>query len=547
MGIGAERELRTLERRGIRANPYRAGRSLTMSRHGIVATSHVLASQAGLDLLRTGGTAMDAAVAAAATLGVVEPMSVGLGGDVWLLYYEARTGRVHALNGSGRSPRRLSPDHFRRRAFKAVPVRSWEAVTVPGAVDAFAAALERFGRKSLAAVLTPAIRYAEEGFGVTEVVARTWKQHEKTLSVDPWARSLYLVDGSAPRAGEVFRQPRLGESLKLIAEAGPGAFYRGPIAEEIVRHARESGGFLTLEDFDQHRSEWVDPISVNYRGLEVCQCPPNGQGLGVLLMLNILEGFDLAALRLNSAPYLHLLIEAKKLAYADLGRYVGDPAAGSIPIQDFLSKPYAEARRRLIDPSRAAGRLEPGLRAGSDTVYLATVDAEGNAASFISSLFAGFGSGIVGGATGILLQNRGAGFTLKPGHPNAYAPGKRPYHTIIPAMVLRGGRLYAAFGVMGGPMQPQGQVQVLLAHLEHGLTMQEAIDLPRWRHMAGREVRLEHGMAHRTARGLAALGHRVRPAGGEEFGGAQAIVVDPGTGTYLGASDPRKDGAALGY
>ncbi len=543
----AERELKSLEERGIRANPYRAGRSMTMSRHGIVASSHVLASQAGLDILRGGGTAMDAAVAAAATLTVVEPMMTGIGGDVWVLYYEAKTGKVHALNGSGHSPSGLSRDYFRQKEQPRINANSWEAVTVPGAVDAYSSALQRFGRRSLGEVLEPAIRYASEGFAVTETVGRMWKAAEDGLQRDPWAERTYLVDGHAPEEAALFKNPNLAESLRLIAKGGRDAFYKGAIAEEIVRYATESGGFLTMEDFASHSSQWVDPISTDYRGFEVHQCPPNGQGLGVLMMLNILEGFDLSGMKHNSPQYLHLLFEAKKLAYADLAKYVADPWQNDLPTKALLSKDYAAGRRKLIDRKSAAAAVDPGLPVQGDTIYLTAIDSEGNAASFINSLFASFGSKIVGGKTGILLQNRGAGFTLEEGHFNEYAPAKRPFHTIIPGMVTRGGKLYMSYGLMGGAMQPQGHVQFLLSHIEFGLNIQEANDVPRWRHMSGLRVLMEHGTPRSTMEALRRLGHEIEPAGGGSFGGAQTIMVHPETGTYLGGSDPRKDGAALGY
>ncbi|MBI3735460.1 gamma-glutamyltransferase [Candidatus Sumerlaeota bacterium] len=547
----ADAALRKLEERGIRADPYRAGRTMTMSRNGIVASSHVYASQAGLDMLRSGGNAMDAAVAAAATLAVVEPMMTGMGGDVFLLYYEAKTGKVYALNGSGHSPRNLTRDYFTQKAARGgreeIDGNSWEAVTVPGAVDAWATALARFGSKPMKEVLAPAIRYAEEGYPVTEIVQEVWAGDAPKLTKDAWTAKTYLIGGHAPKRGEVFKNPNLARSLRLVADGGRDAFYRGPIAEEIVRYARESGGFLTMEDFAAHTSNWVEPISTNYRGYDVYQCPPNGQGLGVLLMLNILEGFDFKGMKLGSPGYLHLLIEAKKLAYADLYKYVADPEKSPVPIKSLLSKEYAAKRRALMDPKHAAPDAAPGLPEGKDTIYLTAIDKDGNAVSFINSLYSAFGSGITGGSTGILLQNRGDGFTLEHGHFNEYAPGKRPYHTIIPGMVLKSGKLYMSYGLMGGPMQPQGHVQFLLSHLDFGLTPQEAADLPRWRHTDGLKVLLEHGASHEAIEGLRAMGHEVHPAAGDDFGGCQAILVDPATGTYFGASDPRKDGAALGY
>ncbi|MBW2061854.1 MAG: gamma-glutamyltransferase [Deltaproteobacteria bacterium] len=547
MSSNLEQEVQALEKRGIRANPYRAGRTMTMSRHGIVASSHMLASQAGLDMLRSGGRAMDAAVATAATLAVVEPMMTGLGGDVFFLYYEAATGKVHGLNGSGRSPQGLSRDYFHSKEKERIDFNSWEAVTVPGAVDAWAAGLSRFGSKSMAEVLAPAISYAEKGFPLTEIVGLVWRSLASSLEDDPWAKRTYLVNGKAPAVGSVFKNPNLAASLKQIASNGPDAFYRGPIADEIVRYAKESGGFFTMEDFTEHASAWVEPISLSYRGYDVFQIPPNGQGIGVLLMLGILEGFDIDFMQHNSPEYLHLLIEAKKLAYADLVQWVADPEKNTLPVGGLLSKEYLASRRDLIDPQKAAVAAEPGLPSGSDTVYLTAIDKEGNAASFINSIFHPFGAKIVGGETGILLQNRGAGFTLESGHLNEYAPQKRPFHTIIPGMVLKDGRLYLSYGLMGGPMQPQGHVQFLMSHLDFGLTIQEAIDVPRFNHLSGLEVRLEHGTPLKTMEELEKMGHKIIPSPGTFFGGAQAILVDPSTGTFFGGSDPRKDGAALGY
>ena len=536
-----------LKKRGFVSSPYRAGRSITTSRNGIVATSHTFASLAGLDMLRSGGNAADAAVAAAATMTVVEPMSTGIGGDAFVLYYEASSGKVYGLNGSGRSPSKLTRAHFDETEQTRIEPYTWAAVTVPGAVDAYATLLDRFGSKSFAEVLQPAIHYAQEGFPVTEHIAGYWRSNEMLLQKDEAARETYLVDDRAPRMGELFKNPRLAESLRQIAQQGRDAFYAGPITDEIVRYAKSTGGYLTHDDFRHHTSTWVEPIRTNYRGYEVLQIPPNGQGLGVLMMLNILEGYPLSTMDRTSPEYLHLLIEAKKLAYADLYTYVADPDKADIPLQELLSKKYAAGRRALIAANQAANTVDPGLPVGRDTIYLTTIDSEGNACSFINSLYHGFGSHIVGGKTGVLLQNRGAGFKLEPGHFNEYAPNKRPYHTIIPGMVLRDGRLYMSYGLMGGPMQPQGHVQLLLSHLDHQLPIQEAVDTPRWNHTAGTEVLLEHGMPEATKAALEKMGHTIRYAHGGSFGGSQVILVDPETGTFFGASDPRKDGAALGY
>ena len=530
-----------------------------MACRGMVATSHPQATLAGLDMLRAGGSAIDGAVAAAAMLAVVEPMMTGIGGDAFLLYYradpEGGPGELLGLNGSGRSPAGLAREAL---AGDAIEPDSWPAVTVPGAVDLWQTAHERFGRLHFADLIGPATETAEQGFPVSERVQGMWRACADRLRRDQAAATHYLPDGDAPELGAAFRSPALARSLRRIARNGRDAFYRGPIAEEIVRYSQSTGGFLQLDDFKRHTSTWVHPIGTRYRGREVAQLPPNGQGLGVLLMLNLLENFDLAAMDLGGVEHTHLLVEAKKLAYADLHAHVGDPdghplrTGGGVPLSELLDKGYARERSRQIDPRRAASLVGAGEiptgggRAGSDTVYLAVVDGDGNAASFINSLFAPFGAAIVGGDTGILLHNRGAGFTLAPGHPNEYQPGKRPFHTIIPGMVLNSGRLELCYGVMGGPFQPQGHVQLLTNHYDHGLSLQAAIDRPRWRHTTGLDLLCERGMERQTVAGLEDLGHRVRIAGGAEFGGAQAIGIDR-HGTLVGASDPRKDGAALGY
>ena len=439
-------------------------------------------------------------------LAVVEPMMTGIGGDAFLLYYladpEGGPGELLGLNGSGRSPRSLPREAL---PGDAITPDSWTAVTVPGAVDLWQTAQARFGRLRFADLLGPAIETAEQGFPVSGRVQGMWRACADRLRRDQAAATYYLPDGDAPELGTVFRSPALARSLRRIARDGRDAFYRGPIAAEIVRYAKTTGGFLELADFERHTSTWGEMISTRYRGREVAQLPPNGQGLGVLLMLNLLENFDLQGMDLASAEHTHLLVEAKKLAYADLHAHVGDPdgdplrARGGVSLRELLDKGYARKRSRLIDPRRAAeivnaGEIPAGPgRVGSDTVYLAVVDGDGNAASFINSLFAPFGSAIVGGNSGILLHNRGAGFSLTPGHPNEYRPGKRPFHTIIPGMVLNSSRLELCYGVMGGPFQPQGHVQLLTNHYDHSLSLQAAIDRPRWRHTQGLDVLCEHG------------------------------------------------------
>lgn len=529
------------------SDPHRAGRSMAMAKHGMVASSHYLATQGGLEILQQGGSAMDAAVGVAATLGVVEPAMIGIGGDAFFLYYDAKTKKVYSYNGSGRSPRGLSRDYFDQKEKKKIDGESWEAVTVPGAVDAYVAGLERFGKLSLNEVLQPAIKHAREGFPVHEVVGTVWGAQASKLRRDVWGKKLKLVDGQAPKVGSIFVDEALAKSLELIANEGRDAFYKGAIAKEIVRYSNESGGFLSLDDFSSHEGNWVEPVSVNYRGYDVWQCPPNGQGMAALMMLNILEGYDLASMEHNSPEYLHLLIEAKKLAYADIYKFVGDPARGDMPVTGLLSKEYAATRRAEINLRKAAEAVEPGTPLGGDTAYMTVVDSEGNACSFINSLFAAFGTGIVGGETGIPLQNRGNGFTLQKGHFNEYAPGVRPFHTIIPGMVTKGGDLYMSYGLMGGSIQPQGHVQFLLSHIDHGYTIQQANDIPRFRHYNGLTVRLESGTPEATIKALTKKGHDVKPGNYVQMGGAQAIMIDPDSGVLFGSSDPRKDGVALGY
>jgi len=530
------------------SDPHRQGRSMAMSENGMVASSHALASLAGLDILRMGGNAMDAAVAVAATLGVVEPPSIGIGGDAWMLYYDAKMKQVYALNGSGRSPRNLPRSYFDTKDVKEIGETTWEAVTVPGAVDAYATGLERFGTMPLSELLAPAIHYAENGFPVTEVAGTIWFTQLGKLNSDAWSRKTWLTDDAKPPAiGSMFKVPALAATLRTIAQGGRDAFYEGPIAEEIVRYANESGGWLTMEDFAAHRSEWVDPISTTYRGYRVYQCPPNGQGIAVLMMLNILEGYDLGAMELNSPEYLHRMFEAKKLAYADVKKAVGDPVRGAIPVETLLSKEYAAERRKQIEPGKVLEEVDPGFSQFSDTAYMTVVDKEGNACSFINSLFGPFGTGITGGSTGILLQNRGNGFTLEEGHFNEYAPGVRPFHTIIPGMVTKDGGLYMSYGLMGGAMQPQGHVQFLAAHIDQGLNIQEAMDMPRWRHMNGVEVRIEDGLRERVEADLETIGHQIARGHYLLMGSAQAILVHPDTGVLHGASDSRRDGIAIGW
>ncbi len=522
------------------------GRSPVLARNGMVATSQPLATAAGLSVLQDGGNAVDAAIAAAAVLNVVEPMMCGIGGDLFALYYESATGTLHGLNATGRAGARADAAKLRADGLTRMPGRGPQVVTVPGALDGWDELASRFGTRPLGDLLEPAIGYAEDGFPVSEVIAGQWKSAEDHLSRHPAAARTYLVDGKrAPEHGEVFRSPDFARTLKRIAAEGTDVFYRGEIADAIHEFMEETGGFVTREDLAAHDSMWVDPISTTYRGYEVMQIPPNSQGFVALLMLNILEGFDLEGLGHNSTAYLHLLIEAKKLAFADRDAYLADPDHMRAPLERLVSKEYAAARRALIDPDQAAGEVAAGLVDDGDTVYLTVVDRDRNAISLIYSLFGSFGSGLVVPGTGIALQNRGTGFSLEAGHPNELAPGKRALHTNMPGMLFQDGRPVFVYGVMGGDMQPQGHTQVLLNLIDFGMNPQQAGERVRFRH-GSTGVGLESGVGPDTRQALTRMGHRVITRFGA-YGGYQAIRIDWGRGVLIGGTDLRKDGAAMGY
>lgn len=526
-------------------------RSVVMARDGMVATSQPLAAEAGVSMLKQGGNAFDAAIAASLVLSVVEPMSTSIGGDAFLLYRCAADGHIYGVNGSGRCPENLTLEALRARGMDGIPTRGLPSVTVPGAIDAFAEVLERHGKLSFAKVLEPAIHYASEGFPVSEIIATQWQINAPLLAQYPSSAGTYLPDGKAPRAGDVHHQPNLAKTLKLLAAEGREAFYQGDIARRIVAFSQENGGFFTLADFANHTTTWVEPISTDYRGHTMLELPPNGQGITALLALNVLEGFDLAAMDYGSPEYYHLLIEATKQAFADRSRYIADPEHAVLPIEALLSKAYAAERRQELQPGRA-GDYAPGDPVSfSNTVYVSCVDQDRNVVSLIHSLFMGFGSGVVAGDTGICLQNRGAGFVADPSHPNALAPGKRPFHTIIPAMILKDGQPWLCYGVMGGDMQAQGHVQVGVNMIDFGMNVQEAIEAPRYRIMGGRTVWLERAITPEVRRQLAAMGHGIVPLDnvppGPQYGGGQAIWIDHERGVLHGGSDPRKDGCAIGY
>ena len=544
---------------------FRSRRSPVLATKGMVATSHPLAAQAGLEMLRGGGNAADAAVATAAALAVVEPTSTGLGGDCFALFYEASTRTVHAVNGSGRAPAALTIEALAERGIReAMFGAGVHTVTVPGAAAGWTDTVDRHGRLTLASVLQPAIRLAAEGAPVPPVIASYWNEQLPKLQASPNGGEL-TIDGRAPRAGEVWHNRNLASVLRSLAEGGPDAFYQGEAGRAIIEVVQDLDGLMTPEDLARHYSTFEHPISTTYRGIAVHECPPNGQGITTLLALNILEGFDLASMDRESPAYWHTLIEALRLAFADSRWYVADPALSDIPVAQLLSESYAEQRRALIDPDAATpdqtygelpGRVPSaaaaGSHGGSDTVYMTAVDGDGNACSFINSNYAGFGTGIVPRGCGFSLQNRGANFSLDPEHPNALAPGKRPYHTIIPAMSTRAdGSLHASFGVKGGFMQPPGQVQLLVNMVDHGMDPQAALDAPRFclrTGMASAAVHLEAGIPVETMSALAVMGHDVIPSTDRfVFGTGHAIVRGPESGVLWGGADPRADGAAVGY
>ncbi len=527
------------------------GRSPVLATRGMVATSQPLAAAAGLRVLQEGGNAIDAAIATAAVLNVVEPMMCGIGGDLFALvhYHESgrnESARLYGLNATGRAGSKSSADWMRNEGYERMPDSGIYAVTVPGAVDGWDQLLARFGTRSLADLLEPAIYYAEHGFPVSQIIATEWQGLKEILSRHPTTAANYLIDGRAPRHGELFKSPDLAQTFRQIADEGPEAFYKGSIARAIADFIDSEGGFVTYEDMANHRSDWVEPISTTYKDVTVYQIPPNSQGYVALEMLNILEEFDLKSLGHNSAEYLHLLIETKKLAFADRNAYLADPSKANVPLDKLISKEYAAERRRLIDRDRAASEVEPADIDPTETVYLTVVDADRNAVSLIYSVFSDFGSGLVVPGTGITLQNRGTGFSLKPGHPNELAPGKRALHTNMPGMVFKDGKPWISYGVMGGDMQPQGHTQVLLNMLEFGMNVQEAGEAPRFRHFSERNVAFESGVGIDVLQQLIRKGHRPMTRMGV-YGGYQAIMIDWEQGALIGGSDVRKDGAAMGY
>jgi gamma-glutamyltranspeptidase/glutathione hydrolase len=529
-----------------------AQRSVMMGSHGMAAASQPLAALAGYKILLKGGNAVDAAVAMVSTLSVVEPYNVGLGGDAFALIYLAGQKQPIGMNASGRAPYRARIEAFKERGLEQIPERGILSVNIPGALHGWAEALERYGSMNLSLVFEDAIRIAEEGFPVTEVIAGEWKEAEKILMFSESSSRTFLIDGKAPRPGQTFNNRDLARTYQAIARDGVKVFYEGKICDAMIEVSESNGGLLSHQDFKDHTTTWVEPISTDYRGYTVYELPPNGQGVTALEMLNVLEGYDIKNLGHNSSEYLHLLIEAKKAAFRDRDQFITDPEFEKIPMDRLLSKEYARKVRDKIGRDKATVTAPSAFRVpqgGSETVYVTAVDKNRNAVSFISSLFLAFGSGVVVGGTGIALQNRGRSFSLDPKHKNKLEPHKRPLHTIIPGMIFKDGEFLMSFGVMGGDMQPQGHVQFLINLIDFGMNLQEAVDAPRARHLKDMEVHLEDGIPEETAVALAGKGHQIirKFSPVNQVGGGQAIYLDHAENVLLGASDRRKDGCAIGY
>jgi gamma-glutamyltranspeptidase / glutathione hydrolase len=533
-----------------------ATRSEVIAQNGMAATSHPLATQTALEILRKGGSAVDAAIAANAILGLMEPTGCGIGGDLFAIIWDAKTNRLHGLNASGRSPKGLTADYFIENGYEYIPSSGALSVSVPGAVDGWFELHGKFGKLDMKTILEPAIDYARNGFPVTELIAY-YLERSTGLGRFPNFKETYMPNGKMPAKGEIFRNPYLANTYEKISLNGRDAFYKGDIAKIIESYIKENGGFLSYDDLANHKSEWIDPVSANYRGYDVWQLPPNGQGIAVLQILNILEGFDIASMGFYSPDYVHHFVEAKKLAFEDRANYYADMDFSPVPVGKLISKEYADERRQLINPDRAARRYDAGLSDQPNTIYLTIADKEGNMVSLIQSNYRGMGSGMTPPGLGFVIQNRGEGFTLKPGHFNTFEPGKRPFHTIIPGFVTKDGVPYMSFGVMGGEMQPQGHAQIIVNMIDFGMNLQEAGDAPRIQHTGSSEptgqtmtnggiVNLESGFPYETIRSLIGKGHKIEWAIGP-YGGYQAIMWDPVNKVYYGASESRKDGQAAGY
>jgi gamma-glutamyltranspeptidase/glutathione hydrolase len=538
--------------------PGQAGRSTTVANNGMVATSHPLAAQIGLDVLKAGGNAVDAAIATNAAMGLMEPTSNGIGGDLFAIVWDAKTQKLYGLNASGRAPLKHTIAEFEKRGLKDIPTRGPLSWSVPGCVDGWAALNKKFGSKPLAELLAPTIKYAEDGHAVPEIIAGYWRSAQQ--SRDPGMRAVFAPGGRSPRQGEIFKNPALANSLKLIAKDGRDAFYKGEIAEKLVALGKEIGGLWTMEDFAKNEPTWVEPVKTNYRGYDVWELPPPGQGIAALQMLNLLEPYDLKKMGANSAEYWHVFTEAKKLAFADRAKYYADPMFAKVPVDELISKAYSEKRGKLIDLAKSATNVEAGdpKLSQSDTIYLTVVDKDRNCVSLIQSNYSGFGSGHAHPELGFGIQNRGCLFSLDPMHANKLEGGKRPFHTIIPAMVTKDGKPWLTYGVMGGDMQPMGHVQILVNLIDFGMGLQAAGEAPRIEHIGsatptgkpesppGGTIQVEPGVPDAVVKELEKRGHnvqRVRVNGG----GFQGIMIDPRSGVLFGGSEYRKDGAAVGW
>ena len=534
-----------------------ATRSEVIAQHGMACTSQPLATQVALDILKAGGNAVDAAIAANAVLGLVEPTGNGIGGDLFAIVWDAKTQKLYGLNASGRSPYDLSLQYFKDKGITKVPSHGPLSVSVPGCVDGWFELNRKFGKLPMKDILKPAINYATEGFPLSEVIAYYWKSNSKALENYTGFKEIYTPGGKAPEKGEIFKNPFLAATLTKIAEGGRDAFYKGEIAQKIVDYVRKEGGFLSMRDFTDHQSDWIEPVSTNYRGYDVWELPPNGQGIAVLQILNVLENYDIKSMGFGSADYIHTFVEAKKLAFEDRAKFYADPAFNQLPVQGLISKEYAKERNKLINPNRAAKTFPAGNPEHGNTIYLTTADKDGNMVSLIQSNYRGMGSGMTPGKLGFVLQDRGEMFSLDPSHMNKFEPHKRPFHTIIPGFITKDGKPYISFGLMGGSMQPQGHAQIVVNLIDFGMNLQEAGDAPRICHEGSSEptdekmtdggiVFLESGIPYPTIRELLGKGHQIQYANGI-YGGYQAIRWDAVNQVYFGASESRKDGQAAGY
>ena len=532
-------------------------RSEVISQNGMVATSHPLASQIGVDILQNGGNAIDAAIAANAALGLMEPTGNGIGGDLFAIVWIENEKKLYGLNASGRSPEDLSLEYFKENDFKSIPAYGPLPVSVPGCVDGWFELHEKFGKIKMRDILSPTIKYAEDGFPVSELVSYYMKNASNNFKEYPNFKETYYINDSTPKKGQIFKNSDLAKTLRVIAKKGKKGFYEGEVANSIANFIQDQGGFLSYDDLKNHKSEWIDPVSTNYRGYDVWELPPNGQGIAALQILNLLEAYDIKSMGFGSAEYIHHFVEAKKIAFADRAKYYADMDFNKIPVEYLISKEYADIRRKDISSESAAKRVLPGNIENGDTIYLTTADSDGNMVSLIQSNYRGMGSGMIPTGLGFMLQDRGELFSLDQNHFNVYAPKKRPFHTIIPAFITKDGKPFVSFGLMGGAMQPQGHAQIVINIVDFDMNLQEAGDAPRIRHQSdqqptggnmtdGGELALESGFDYKQVRELMKKGHKIIYDLGS-FGGYQAIMIDYINKVYYGASESRKDGNAIGY